>query len=1405
MNQINNVLESYKQRFISTSSRSRSFFLSKLHNKHSIDMVSIDEMFGTDDNFKNQLLNKEIFEFVKRKIDITSLRDVISSDSSTHDDVIKIIPIFTKKDFNDTKQLLKQYKFKTYDSLLNETKSIFEDNSTNDDFSVILDTFLSNTLTKERLEEFIPSFHPDSFDEFRDIISSYKEYNKYLKEQINLLAEKYSKLMNKDFISVEKIVKTANNLSKDTGKNDLYLGYPFVLGRFSSGKYFRAPLVLHRIKIKSNNKSISIKIEDKESLINPVFLISYFIENDKEHKKLDWSIKSDDYITDTIKTLEGYGIKLNLEQTNLEKFSSLTKTDFEKNNYMDHNTYKVLDNCVLGIFPISDKNIYNDLEDLENFDFKDDDSIANFIIGNENADTLFEEKKYERIKEQDIYYINDLDFSQKLIVKKALEGNLVIEGPPGTGKSQVLSNIVANYVARGKKVLVVSEKLAALEVIYNRIGKLSENSLLIKNHLQDKESFYTQLKNAISNITVKPNSDTYDSFEDIDSKLEYIFDKLESRDDLYAMNIYGYDMKSFLELHTLELPTIDNTINYLNNVYDTSNIDPTEVLEFIDSSVVPEKLELFNKVNGIINSNNATLLNLKATISVIEQHSNNSNKNYMNFLYHLGLNDIKIFNNCPAIDLGETELVECTYDKLYSDISNVLATDESIKFDKHYKEISKEFYSDKKVNKKLKRLLKRWENYTVKERVLAIKQIKDITFKFSVLPFKKPMSYLDTFELELYQDIEDNIDDLNHEDIIPFKIDKYLEYIYKTCLNTDNHDIDYLIQLMVKSSLVSIKIDVNVADEIDMLVKSLSNEDLTYIKKFTTSISTKEYELFTAISTDNLLDKDILKKSIFKYLTYFRYEEISDTLKFFAEYDVVYDDSKKKIKEKTYKSRLLVESKVKDKIMSQRKVSNYAKVINELLRLSELKRKRSITKVMTEYNQEILSLFPVCLMTPGVVSALLPNDIEMFDVVVFDEASQMFVEHAVPSIHRARRVIVSGDSKQLKPSSIFSTRFVESDVEDEDYSIDEIAALEEESLLDYSKNKYRYELLRYHYRSDSKELIEFSNRAFYNGELVFSSKVDAQEPKPIELIEVDGRWINNTNDLEVDKVVELILSILESRENNETIGVITFNQKQRDKITDILENLSLENELLLKEMNRVNFIDHTDESLFIKNIENVQGDERDIIIFSVAYGYDAKGKFANRFGSLSQPGGDNRLNVAITRARKKVYVVKSINSDVLNVNENNRGPFLFKKYLQYAEILNKGNDCSNLLNQLSDLTKDNTNLTDFDSAFEIEVYDMINKYLDKDKYELRNQVGVGSFRIDLAIYDKTTNLYVLGIECDGAMYHSSTEAVERDFYRQRYLESRGWNIHRIWSTNWWTSQDREIDKLSTLYKDYFIS
>lgn len=455
--------------------------------------------------------------------------------------------------------------------------------------------------------------------------------------------------------------------------------------------------------------------------------------------------------------------------------------------------------------------------------------------------------------------------------------------------------------------------------------------------------------------------------------------------------------------------------------------------------------------------------------------------------------------------------------------------------------------------------------------------------------------------------------------------------------------------------------------------------------------------------------------------------------------------------------------------------------------LGDLKKKRkgkSIRQVISEYGETLIPMYRVWMMTPSAVSDILPLEENMFDLVIFDEASQMYLYNGLPSLYRAKRAVIAGDDKQLKPTSFFSTEVGSQEAVD---LLDDTTG-KDTSLLDQAKINFSSITLTFHYRAKYAELIQYSNYAFYNGKLKLAPNVirGSKDNRPIEFINVHGTRVDSTNKEEAEKVVDILKSVLEN--TDDTVGIITLNAKQKDCIQETIdEHCSKDNKFdanVQRALNRVE--DNEDVELFIKPIEEVQGDERDVIIISLGLGENENGKVPlSQLGPIGKDGGANRLNVMISRAKKKEYIVTSVDATDLNIRDtSSEGARIFREFLEYSKSVSELNyDAVEHI-----LGCSSTSEKHFDSPFEEQVYLELTKL----GYVVETQVGVRGYKIDLAVYDEVSGQYIAGIECDGATYHSSKSARERDITRQRFLESRGWNILRIWSRNWWKDSQNEI-------------
>lgn len=441
---------------------------------------------------------------------------------------------------------------------------------------------------------------------------------------------------------------------------------------------------------------------------------------------------------------------------------------------------------------------------------------------------------------------------------------------------------------------------------------------------------------------------------------------------------------------------------------------------------------------------------------------------------------------------------------------------------------------------------------------------------------------------------------------------------------------------------------------------------------------------------------------------------------------------------------------------------------------SEKKRKhRPVRDLLAQTAQTSQDVKPCFMMSPLAVSQFLPPGMR-FDVVIFDEASQVRPCDAINSIYRGDQLIVAGDEKQLPPTSFF-----ERSISDSDDSYDEEDTVEFESVLKLAKGAAGVDELplRWHYRSRHESLITPSNRMFYNSELVtYPGAIDVSDEYGVELIHVPdavyARGGARDNPIEAVKVVERILHFARNFPGL-TVGVVAFSEAQASRINYELEAQRRDHPQL-----DGYFAGDRLDGFFVKNLESVQGDERDVIIFSIGYGRDENGAVAMNFGPLNREGGKRRLNVAITRARQRVEVVSSITAADFERNSTNEGVRSLRRYLDFAE------------NGISAFADDLGEGGEPESPFEEEVLSAVREM----GFDVTPQVGQAGYRIDMAVkHPERPGRYVLGIECDGAQYHSSRVARDRDRLRQEVLEGLGWTLHRIWGTSWY--RNKEVEKV----------
>ena len=1142
--------------------------------------------------------------------------------------------------------------------------------------------------------------------------------------------ERETKIIEDEVARLKDLRREVEELQKETGKYELYVGYPFVFGSVGHGTQqtlIKAPLLLFPVKIDIvDDRTVDISINEDEKIhINHALIFAY-----AQAKKLDIDdlvLEFDDMssfrnVTDVVNYLADAKIKIDITHT---------KNIFDYSKFKEpapRSDLSVRFAAVLGRFPLSNA-IYNDYTELERGRLTND-AIDELLRSKPSkARKPKKEKKEKNASTPDeahTYVVKPMDFAQSEVVRKVSEeGNVVIYGPPGTGKSQTIVNVITDAVTKGKRVLVVSQKKAALDVVFNRLGTLSDLAMYISDEHREKSYFYDRCLSMHERIAfskfpeVRTHENSYTELEDRLAVEQEKLDKIEHL--LFDKRKFGLSLS---EMYESSYVLAKNTSEYA--IY----------LKLLENKKIMSMSygELSTALFGIGSPDLA-----KTYYDFVEEKEENPVIDYMQ----------------PELDIRTLTEVKSTLSDVQKSRKGLFSTAKYPYYRQvlaYYSKISDEKSLASVVNlqcglegtgifAKGRRRAELTEEF--KRTYKAIREYaKEYDCLLRVLTYDGYIAVIDnilrgnTSYIKLVNTALDNY--IVHRDtaalIESLDDDKLtiLNFAYETCKSYQG-----FLEILEKLPVIRIYHELTVCEE------TLSAE-LASIMDYVNVTARISKLLTSSLTVAAALCK---ARSERRYLSY--YGEAKDNKDF-------------------------------------------------LYQISKKQKYWPIRKTVSAYREFLLTLFPCWILSPENVSALLPLEKNMFDVVIFDEASQVFIESTIPTIFRGKSIVVAGDAKQLRPSATFMKRYLGTSAErEEDATVQ--AALEVDSLLDLAVARYGSAALTYHYRSRHQELIDFSNSAFYSSRLQISPNIsDNKGEPPIVRYKVAGKWVDRKNPVEARKVVEVLKGIFANRKNNESIGIITFNSDQQACIADAIDRESAKNATfradILKESHRID--DGEDNSLFIKNLENVQGDERDIIIFSIGYAENDAGKVYTNFGSLSMDGGENRLNVAITRAKTKIIVVTSIEPEDLKVEAaKNEGPKLLKQYLTYVRAVSAGkrNEADLILSTLDESEARSTPRLTGVKAVE----EQMREKLEKLGYTVKTKVGNKNSRISLAIYDPESDRYLVGVELDSDAYASADTAMERDVYKPRFLESRGWTIVRVWCRDWWHSPAKVIKLITS--------
>ncbi|MEI6513886.1 MAG: DUF3320 domain-containing protein, partial [bacterium] len=505
---------------------------------------------------------------------------------------------------------------------------------------------------------------------------------------------------------------------------------------------------------------------------------------------------------------------------------------------------------------------------------------------------------------------------------------------------------------------------------------------------------------------------------------------------------------------------------------------------------------------------------------------------------------------------------------------------------------------------------------------------------------------------------------------------------------------------------------------------------------------------------------------------------------FSSEFERKIDEFREVDKRYTELTRTEIQARLAAKLPHGGETANKNSEMGILMRERQKQRRQMpIRQLFQKISNLLPRLKPCLLMSPISVAQYLDPAHPPFDLVVFDEASQIPVWDAVGAIARGKEAVIVGDPKQLPPTNFFSRS------EDPDALEDDIVEDLESILDDCLAAQLPTMYLRWHYRSRHESLIAFSNFHYYENKLLTFPSPSIQRSVSLRPVKgVYDKSKSRTNRAEAEAVViEVLRRLLDPSLNRYSIGIVTFSMSQQTLVEDLLDDARRKNPKIDTFFD--NNLAPNNEPVFVKNIENVQGDERDAILFSICYGPDALGRVSMNFGPMNRDGGERRLNVAITRARREVVVFSTLRADQIDLSKTRaKGVADLKSFLDYAT---RGPVA--LTEQLT------TNPdAECESIFEEQVCDALRN----KGFTIHSQVGCSGYRIDLAVVDtESPGRYLLGIECDGANYHRAKTARDRDRLRENVLKGLGWQLHRIWSTDWWEKPDKEIARIENAIEE----
>ena len=1109
----------------------------------------------------------------------------------------------------------------------------------------------------------------------------------------------------------------------------------------------------------------------------------------------------------------------------------------------------------LGFFSFGKFMIYHDLdsskwpEDNKPFDHP---ILSSLFDGgfNEPQPTATEEHNLDKeTLAHELFNVVDADSSQVLAMLAVHEGrNMVIQGPPGTGKSQTITNIIANAVGQGKKVLFVAEKMAALDVVKRRLDSinLGEACLELHSHKANKRDLHDELKRVLDlgkpTLThLQEEIAQLDGYKGVLNGYCNSVNRPIEQSGLSAQKVIGYLLEISERYKTVKLPLVP--INKIE-LWDADTMRKASALaDMIEARLkdigMPAQLLFYGTRLTLFLPHETDATTGLITTAVTFTHSAQKAAELAAAFIGTPIPEtlsqvlqlitlLEFLSLAP--DLRDIAITDQAWASNFEDVKELLETGKALtELRQRYENILQPEAWDQNVLEIRQNLLEhgpKWYKFLLGDYRRSVKQLASLALGPLPDALEERLQYVDDILLakRLNKELTENtqlatglfgnrwrgiktnwsaLEEVSlflnglHRDI---NLGKYPSAILAFLGRNENpHAVKELL-IQLKATLTNYQKSIaEVTARLDFDERLLEpgkhlpllsfREQVTQLQQWAARLN----EIQAAVQWNNLAQQardngfynlieaslkwdgaaDYLKVSMQK--TWYEYlitkvmterpplrgfERTSheETINKFTQLDLLnLQYNRAKVALKHFESVPKLEGGGQWNILRSE--------------FNKRSRHMPIRKLMEQAGIAIQTIKPVFMMSPmSIANFLSPDSIE-FDLVIFDEASQVRPVEALGAILRGKQLVVVGDSKQLPPTSFFDK--MNSETEDE-----ENVTADMQSILGMCDGQGAPQrMLRWHYRSRHESLISLSNREFYENKLVIFPSPGSRHRMGLAFHHlkqaVYDRGKTRTNPIEAEEVAKAVFEHA-LKNPKQSLGVVAFSTAQMQAIQNAIEIKRRQNP------ESENFFrSHPHEPFFVKNLENVQGDERDVIFISIGYGRTEDGKVPMSFGPLNNEGGERRLNVLITRAKYRCEVFTNITAeDIVPTETTKFGIKSLKNFLYFAQH------------------------GAFESAQDLPVADkrpfedLVAGHLTALGYLVRKKVGSEGFYIDLAVVDQENpGRYLLGIECDGESYSNAKSARDRDRLRPQVLENIGWDIHKVWSVEWYRNPERELQRL----------